>query len=80
MKTCFAEIAEQDHMQLRRAEHYHNTPQVTSYASTVAVWTTFLANVLTNPTTTGKNQGLPQETLGKQDQGWTITGWAITIR
>ena len=80
MKTCFAKIAEQDHMQLRCVEHYHNTPQVTFYASTVVVQTTFLANVATNPTTTGKNQGLPQETLGKQDPGWNITGWAITIR
>ena len=55
MKTCFAKIAEQDHMQLRRAKHYHNTPQVTFYASTVAVRTTFLANVANKtPTTTGK--------------------------
>ena len=77
---CFAEIAGQDHMQLRCVEHCHNTPQVTFYASTVAVRTTFLANVATNLMTTGKNRGVPQETLGKQDQGWTITGLAITIR
>ena len=32
------------------------------------------------PNNNRKNQGLPQETLGKQDRGWTITGWAITIR
>ena len=74
MKMCFAKIAEQDHMQLRCVERYHNTPQVTFYASTVAVLATFLANVATNPTTTGKNQGLPREISGKQDPGWTTTG------
>ena len=77
---CFAEIAEQDHMQQRCVEHYHNRPQVTFYASTAVVLDTFLVNVITNPMTTGKNQGLPRETLGKQDQGWNITGWAISIR
>ena len=77
---CFAEIAEQDLIQLRCAEHYHNTPQVTPYAYIVAVLATFLASVVTNPTTTEKNRGLLQETSEKQDQGWTITGWAIISR
>ena len=79
-RRVFCKIAEQDLIQLRCAEHYHNTPQVTFYAYIVAVLATFLASVITNPTTTEKSQGLLRETLGKQDRGWTITGWAITSR
>ena len=74
VKTCFAKIAEQDLMQLRCVEQYHNTPQVTFYAYTVAVPATFLANVVTNPTTIEKNRGLHRETLGNQDPEWTTIG------
>ena len=77
-KMCFAKIAEQGRIRQRCVERCHNRQQVTPYAYIVAVLATFLANVLTNPTTTEKSQGLLRETLGKQDQGWTITGWAIT--
>ena len=70
---CFEEIAKQDPMQLRCAEHYHNTPQVTFCAYTVAVPATFPVDVVTNPMTTERNQGLPQEILGKQHpEGITI--------
>ena len=71
---CFAKIAEQDLIQRRCVEHCHNRQQVTFYASIVAVPATFLASVVTNPMTTGKNRGLPQETLGKQHPGGITTG------
>ena len=80
MKMFFAKVAEQDPIQQRCVERNHNRQQVTFYASIVAVPATFLPNVVTNPTTTEKNQGLPQETLGNQDPGWTTTGWVINIK
>ena len=69
VRMSFATIAGPDCMLQRCAEHYHTRPQVTFYAFIVAVSATLQVNVITNPMTTEKNQGLLQETLGDQDQG-----------
>ena len=53
-KMFSATIAEQDLMQPRCAGHYHNTPQVTSYAFIVEVQTTILIAVVINQMTTGE--------------------------
>ena len=62
-----AAIAERDPMLQRCAEPHHNKPQVILYAYIVVVPATLQVSVIVNQTTTEKNQGLPQETLGSKD-------------
>ena len=65
----FATIAGPDLMLQRCVECYHTRPQVTFYAFIVAVPATLQVSVITNPTTTEKNLGPLQETLGNQEPG-----------
>ena len=65
----FATIAGQDHMLQRCAELHHTRPQVTLYAFIVVVSTRLQVSVVVNLTTTEKNQGPLQETLGIKDPG-----------
>ena len=66
VRMSFATIAGQDRMLQRCAEPHHTKPQVIQYASIVGVLTTLRVSVVANLTTTEKNQGLHQETLGNR--------------
>ena len=69
VRMSFATIAGPDLTLQKCVEHDHTRPQVTFYAFIVAVPATLQVSVVTNPMTTEKNLGPPQETLGNKDPG-----------
>ena len=69
VRMSFATVAGPDLTLQKCVERYHIRPQITFYAFIVAVPATLQVSVVTNPTTTEKNLGPPQETVGNKDSG-----------